>query len=155
MNLPFPYSPQQLSGYSRIELIKMMKKETGISSFNRLADLYLMASEANALKPAADQTKALMYLNEVRMRAYGVNDVSALPVISSVDIDVILEERAKELAQEGKRWFDLVRTGKLVERVRMHNPEAAPNIQDHHVLRPIPLSQIDRTSTDFPQNPGY
>ena len=121
----------------------------------RLAEVYLIASEANALKPAPNQIKALEYLNEVRMRAYGVDNVSSLPPISSVTIDVILEERAKELAQEGKRWFDLVRTGKLVERVRLHNPQGAPNIQDFHMLRPIPLTQIDRTSTDFPQNPGY
>ncbi len=121
----------------------------------RLAEMYLMASEANALKSASDQTKALQYLNEVRMRGYGVADVTSLPAIGSVDIDVILEERARELAQEGKRWFDLVRTGKLVERVRLHNASGALNIQDFHTLRPIPLTQIDRTSTEFPQNPGY
>lgn len=121
----------------------------------RLAEIYLIASEANALKSPSDQAKAIEYLNEVRMRGYGVTDISTLPVITSVDIDVILEERAKELAQEGKRWFDLVRTGKLVERARLHNEKAANNIQDYHALRPIPLTQIDRTSTEFPQNPGY
>lgn len=121
----------------------------------RLAEIYLIAAEANALKPSPDQTKALEYLNEVRMRAYHVDDPSKLPIINNVDINVILEERAKELAQEGKRWFDLVRTDKLVERVKLHNQEGAPNIQEYHKLRPIPLTQIDRTSTDFEQNPGY
>lgn len=121
----------------------------------RLAEIYLFAAEANALKSSPDQTKALTYLNEVRMRAYGVTDIGTLPVIAAVDIDIVLEERAKELAQEGKRWFDLVRTGKLVERVQMHNPGGAMNIQEFHTLRPIPLDQIDRTSTDFAQNPGY
>ncbi|MEA1787094.1 RagB/SusD family nutrient uptake outer membrane protein [Arenibacter sp. GZD96] len=121
----------------------------------RLAEIYLIAAEANALKPAPDQNKALQFLNEVRMRAYDVNNVGALPPITSVTLDIILEERAKELAQEGKRWFDLVRTEKLVERVRLHNPQGAPNIQDFHMLRPIPLSQIDRTTSAFPQNPGY
>ncbi|GAB1855483.1 RagB/SusD family nutrient uptake outer membrane protein [Flavobacteriaceae bacterium MHTCC 0001] len=121
----------------------------------RMAEVYLIASEANALKSAPDQTKALQYLNEVRMRGFQVDDVNDLPVITNVDIDVILEERAKELCAEGHRWFDLVRTGKLVERVRLHNPEGGANIQDFHVLRPIPTTQIDRTTTDFPQNPGY
>lgn len=121
----------------------------------RLADAYLIAAEANALKATPDQNKALQYLNEVRMRAYDVDDVANLPIINTVDIDVILEERAKEFAAEGKRWFDLVRTGKLVERVRLHNAGGEPNIQEFHTLRPIPLTQIDRTSNEFPQNPGY
>ncbi|MFI2743152.1 RagB/SusD family nutrient uptake outer membrane protein [Zhouia sp. PK063] len=121
----------------------------------RLAEIYLIAAEANALKDNPDQTKALQYLNEVRMRAYGVDNVSLLPVVDHVDINIILEERAKELAQEGKRWFDLVRTGKLAERVKMYNTQGAAHVKDYHMLRPIPLTQIDRTSNDFPQNPGY
>lgn len=118
----------------------------------RLAEVYLMAAEAFALSSTPDMSKAAMYLNEVRDRAYGDN---THPVAATVDIDIILEERAKELAQEGKRWFDLVRTGLLMERVRMHNPEGEPNIQDFHRYRPIPSTQIDRTSNDFAQNDGY
>jgi hypothetical protein len=59
---------------------------------------------------------------------------------------------------EQLRWFDLVRTGKLLERVRKYNPQAAPGIQDFHVRRPIPQQQIDLTdggASSFPQNPGY
>jgi starch-binding outer membrane protein, SusD/RagB family len=50
-----------------------------------------------------------------------------------------------------KRW------GKLVERVKLANPQASA-VQAFHNLRPIPQSQIDRTdggATAFPQNPGY
>jgi len=135
----------------------------------RLAEVYLIASEANALKASPDQTKALNFLNEVRKRAYNTTNVSDLPVISSVDLDVILEERAKELAQEGKRWFDLVTRGKLVERVQLYggyidnlpgyssrtNREGSTNIRDYHARRPIPQSQIDRSTNEYPQNPGY
>ncbi|MEO0472496.1 MAG: RagB/SusD family nutrient uptake outer membrane protein [Bacteroidota bacterium] len=121
----------------------------------RYADVLLIASEANALKSSPNQTKALQYYNEVRLRAYDVDDVTSLPAVTSVDLDLILEERAKEFAGEGKRWFDLVRVGKLAERVRLHNDGGAPNIQDFHHLRPIPLNQIDRTANEFPQNPGY
>ncbi len=121
----------------------------------RLAEAYLIAAEANALKASPDQTKALQFLNEVRLRAYNVDNITDLPTIASVDLDIILEERAKEFASEGKRWFDLVRTGKLVEQVRLHNAGGAPNIQDFHALRPIPLTQIDRATNDYPQNPGY
>ena len=60
---------------------------------------------------------------------------------------------------EGWRWFDLARTGKLVERVRLHNPAGSPNIKDFHVLRPIPQTQLDLMSDEAQratyQNEGY
>jgi hypothetical protein len=60
------------------------------------------------------------------------------------------------LAGEMLRWFDLVRTHKLLERVRAYNPDArTSSIQGYHVLRPIPQTQIDRTTSPFPQNSGY
>jgi hypothetical protein len=74
---------------------------------------------------------------------------------ADINIDFILDERARELIGEGHRWFDLVRTGKLIDRVKANNSDAAGNIQAHHVLRPIPLDQIDRTEGGYPQNPGY
>ena len=72
-----------------------------------------------------------------------------------VTLDFILDERTRELYGEYKRWLDLKRTGKLIERVRLHNPEGGGNIQDHHLLRPIPTNQILRTSGGYGQNPGY
>ncbi|HET7896430.1 MAG TPA: RagB/SusD family nutrient uptake outer membrane protein, partial [Flavisolibacter sp.] len=76
---------------------------------------------------------------------------------SDLSIDFILDERSRELCGEMVRWWDLVRTDKLLERVRLHNPEAAPNIQQKHVLRPIPQAQIDAVTTGepYPQNPGW
>ncbi|NNG10062.1 MAG: RagB/SusD family nutrient uptake outer membrane protein, partial [Arenibacter sp.] len=74
---------------------------------------------------------------------------------AEVDLDFLLDERARELAGEGHRWWDLARTGKLVERTRLYNPVAAPNIQDYHIVRPIPQDQIDRTLGGYPQNDGY
>jgi hypothetical protein len=55
------------------------------------------------------------------------------------------------------RWWDLVRTGKLLERVKLHNKEAAANIIAKHILRPIPQAQIDAVTTGdpYPQNPGW
>ena len=69
----------------------------------------------------------------------------------------LLEERARELCGEQIRWFDLKRTNKLIEYVRLYNMDAKDNIQDYHMLRPIPQSQLDAITNkeEFKQNPGY
>ena len=122
--------------------------------FMRLADAYLIRAEAK-LK-SGDTQGAADDLNIIRRRAAWPGMEAEMEIDASVvDLDYILDERARELAGEGHRWWDLVRTGKLVERVRLHNPDAAANIQDFHAVRPIPQDQIDRTAGGYPQNPGY
>jgi len=61
------------------------------------------------------------------------------------------------LVGEQLRWFDLKRTGKLVEYAKRWNPDAKDNIKDYHILRPIPQTQLDAISNkaDFLQNVGY
>ncbi|ODS80792.1 MAG: hypothetical protein ABS46_13310 [Cytophagaceae bacterium SCN 52-12] len=61
------------------------------------------------------------------------------------------------LVEEKFRWYDLKRTGKLLERVRKYNLDAATNIREFHVVRPVPQTQIDRVSNpgDSRQNEGY
>jgi starch-binding outer membrane protein, SusD/RagB family len=123
----------------------------------RLADTYLMLGEAlfrqGKLGEAADA------INAVRRRAAFPGKEAAMEITAAqVNLELIIEERARELLGEQMRWFDLKRWGLLVERTRLYNPDAAPNIQDYHVLRPIPQNQIDRTeggNSSFPQNPGY
>ncbi len=72
-------------------------------------------------------------------------------------IDFILDERARELCGEQIRWFDLKRTGKLIDYVHKYNMDATNNIQEYHMLRPIPQSQLDAVTNkdEFQQNPGY
>ena len=123
---------------------------------SRLGETYLIAAEAY-LK-AGNPGTALDRLNEVRRRAAKPGyDLS----MSSIDIDVILDERAAELAGEYHRWFDLKRTGTLVERCDMYNKNIdAVNFEGKNgnlkILRPIPQEAMDlNQNKNFGQNPAY
>jgi hypothetical protein len=120
----------------------------------RLADAYLLRAEARLSQNTA--AGAAEDINIIRMRAAVPGQEAASQITAAdVNLDFLLDERARELVGEGHRWPDLVRTGKLVERTRLHNSGAAPNIQDYHAIRPIPQNQIDRALGGYPQNPGY
>lgn len=72
-------------------------------------------------------------------------------------MDLILDEYTREYYGDLRRWYDLTRTGQLLRRVKQWNPEAAANIQPYHVLRPIPIQEIQTvvSGPPYPQNPGY
>jgi hypothetical protein len=120
----------------------------------RLAETYLMAAEAyyqlDNTQVAADR------INEVRQRA-GVADITS----GDVNIDFILDERARELAGEYYRWFDLKRTGTLVERTVMYNKDIESadwfvgKGGELKILRPIPQDALDLNRGEYPQNPAY
>jgi hypothetical protein len=120
----------------------------------RLGDTYLLRAEARLQQ--GDTEGAAEDINVIRRRgAVDPQEDDLMIDASMVDLDFLLDERARELVGEGHRWFDLTRTGTLVERVREYNPQGGPNIQPHHVVRPIPQDQIDRTQGGYPQNDGY
>ena len=112
----------------------------------------------------------------VRTRAALPGRTAAMQITSSqVSLDFISDERARELCGEFTRWYDLKRTSnasganELLTRVRdtnyapalvnrpngVYGSNAAINIKDYHVLRPIPQQEIDRTSGKITQNVGY
>ena len=123
----------------------------------RLADTHLMLAEAQLLQGKAKE--ATENVNIVRRRAAFAGKTSAMEIIQAqMNMEMIYEERGRELVGEQIRWMDLKRWGNLVDRVQKNNPQAAPNVKAIHLVRPIPQTQIDRTeggTSAFPQNPGY
>lgn len=141
----------------------------------RSAEAYLIAAEA-LVKGAKDGKLggAEVYYNRVLDRALGAKKGSvplraAAPedqtslatapyraTAANISIDMILDEKAREFMGEYDRWFDLKRTGKLVERVKKYNPwKTGQSISAIHNLRPIPQGEIDLSFPKMSQNPGY
>lgn len=142
----------------------------------RSAEAYLIAAEATVKGATGGKLgTADVYYNKVLNRALGANvandpkcakfpeNIKSLEALtyratpSNISIDLILDERARELLGEYDRWFDLKRTGKLIERVLKYNPWAAKSntIKDFHYLRPIPQGEIDLSFPKMTQNAGY
>ena len=125
----------------------------------RLAETYLIGAEAQF--ELGNNAKALAYLNAVRQRA-GINPAT------SISIETILEERARELAFEGQRWYSLKRRGVLYDYLMDHmNSEllneyyARNHVNPKEVYRPymvnlpIPQGVLDLLGASYPQNEGY
>lgn len=140
----------------------------------RSAEAYLLAAEA-ILKGATGGALggADVYYNKVLDRAVGEGvdpmcakypeDITSMEVVSyratpsTISIDLILDESARELMGEFNRWWDLKRTGKLIERTMKMNPwtKKKGTLDDHHLVRPIPQYEIDTSSPAISQNEGY
>jgi hypothetical protein len=124
----------------------------------RLAEMYFIAAEAEL--QLGNTEEATILLNVIRTRAAKKSPVDMTDAMQitaeDVTLDFILDEKAREFAGEYVRWFDLKRTGKLLERVASYNPDITA-IQPFHILRPIPLDEIQSllNASEFPQNTGY
>ena len=111
----------------------------------RYADVLLMAAEANTKATTPNSVKAQTYLNLVRRRAFGDNlhDITAT---GTALYQAVLDERRLELAMEGERFFDLVRTGQAATKITGF-------VVGKHEVFPIPQTEIDISG--IKQNAGY
>lgn len=124
----------------------------------RLSDVYLMRAEAlNEISgPTGD---AYAMINAIRGRARKRNGVN--PSATPADLsglnkdsfrDAVLNERVLELGFEGHRWFDLVRTKRLVQTIKAVHPTYP--VAEKHLLFPIPANEI-KLNTKIKQNPEW
>lgn len=120
----------------------------------RLAECYLVRAEAYVRLNKL--TEATADINVVRTRASATNITS-----TNATIDYILDERAREFAGEYNRWYDLKRTGKLVQLVTAYNPDVPTDANmkgadgNYKILRPIPQDALGLNTANVKQNPGY
>ncbi len=113
----------------------------------RLADVILLYAEA-LNENGASATEVLGLLDPIRMRA-GLNPLDPVALNTQALVrQAILDERRLELAFEGHRWFDLVRTGTV-------DAEMGETINSNYHVFPVPVSEILASDAVISQNPGY
>jgi hypothetical protein len=119
----------------------------------RYTDVLMQKAECILNGAPGSQSDVDAIVNQVRARA-------GLPAITGVTADQLLDERRREFADEGLRWFDLQRSGKLLtimnawiakeDTQKKINPVTA-----NYILYPVPQSQLDAQPGLYTQNPGY
>jgi starch-binding outer membrane protein, SusD/RagB family len=123
--------------------------------------------ESNNIPVTTAASASLAVTNTATLPAQDEYIITALGLSSAYDrmLCFLLNERARELVGEFKRWEDLARTQTLVKRVQVFNLEGGPNIKTFHNLRPLPQTFLDGVQANGKgltgaekqamQNPGY
>jgi hypothetical protein len=112
----------------------------------RFAEVILNKAEALARQNLLPQ--AVAEYNKTRVRAGLAAHVCGVDVLTQQDVlNAVWEERRLELAMEGFRWPDLVRTGRAIAALGLQT-------KPHQVLFPIPQQELD-VASNLTQNPGY
>ncbi|RKR84564.1 putative outer membrane starch-binding protein [Mucilaginibacter gracilis] len=155
-NISYQLAPYKNTGLYNQKYLPRKGETSGQQELNylnnfrtiRYADVLLMAAEAYNKSSSPNDTKAQQYLNQVRRRAFQVSDASHDVTSTGTTLyAAILIERRLELAMEGERFFDLVRTGQAAT-VLAGTFKAGKN-----EVFPIPQQEI--AISGLTQNPGY
>ncbi|MEL5894407.1 RagB/SusD family nutrient uptake outer membrane protein [Bacteroides sp. GD17] len=130
-------------------------------TYIRYADVLLMYAESVISGGKQGKLTPLQAVNEVRARP-SVN----MPALSSVDMNVIEHERILELTQEGHRFYDLLRWGKVAERFAELDA-SDPNFKQYNISAylgfqkgrdewmPIPVDEVEGNPYITENNPGW
>lgn len=120
----------------------------------RYTDILMLKAECILHGAPGTQADVDAIVNQVRARA-------GQPAIAGVTLPQLFDERRREFAGEGSRWFDLQRSGNLITimnawrtvedaALKKMNPITA-----NYILYPVPQSQQDAAPGLYGQNPGY
>ena len=121
----------------------------------RLGEAYLIFAEA-VLRggTGGSNEQAVNYFNELRKRAYG----STTANVSAINLQLILDERARELHWEGKRRTDLIRYGQFTTAAYLWpwkgNTPTGRAVEDFRNIYPLPSAEVN-SNPNLKQNPGY
>lgn len=124
----------------------------------RLADVLLMASEA-ILRSGGNRAQALDYFNQVRSRAYGEPGSGAGNIPDEeLTLQMIIDERGRELYWECHRRTDLIRFGQFSQTTKTWAWKGG--VQEGRSVEPFrdvfPIPNADRgANPNLEQNPGY
>lgn len=120
----------------------------------RLAEAYLIYAEAVLRGGGGNNATAIQYVNLLRQRAYGNTSGN----VTSIDLDFILDERARELSWEAVRRTDLIRFGKFTSGSYLWpfkgGVKDGKAVEEYRKLYPIPASDLN-ANPNLVQNPGY
>ncbi len=122
----------------------------------RLGEMYLIYDEALLRNGgASDDATAVGYFNLIRTRAHAG---STSGNVSSINLDLILDERSRELYWEALRRTDLIRYGKFTTGSYLWpwkgGVAGGRAVEDFRNIYPIPASDVS-ANTNLIQNPGY
>ncbi|MDR2125942.1 MAG: RagB/SusD family nutrient uptake outer membrane protein [Prevotellaceae bacterium] len=125
----------------------------------RLSEIYLIAAEAALLKSPSDKEKAAKYLQEIRKRAPNLTPADE----NNITLDMIINEKSKELFAEGHRFFDMMRWNKeitfndeLLESSTITHREKTIDRTFYKTILPISLGELNANpAIREQQNPGY
>lgn len=123
----------------------------------RMAGAYFLAAEAYLKLDKPEE--AMKKVNAILERAAGYDEavygLLKISDVSEMTVDRLLEEQGCEMFGEHDRWFDLKRTGTLLERARL-NPFVSyyDNISEINLVRPVPYNERIKLE-GLDQNEGY
>lgn len=126
----------------------------------RLSEIYLIAAEAALKLTTPDKAKAILYLNSIRKRSPNLAPATE----GTITLDMVTDERSKELYAEGQRFFDMMRLNKTITfndefispAVTIAHRQKTIDRTFYKTILPIATAEIDANpAIATQQNPEY